>query len=140
MTSTLSRHDAGEATENLTHTLPPALIRPYITGEQPLYRPGGPVTGSRTVRLADGETRIQPSQLARLTASNTLLLPTDTPPHEARHAAPTVDPQPDGYERPDRYRGTRRNTDPAWVWASIGAGSLLAGEFLAGLVVLAVAR
>jgi hypothetical protein len=143
MTSTVSR-EVGEGTQNLTYVLnPPALRRPDASGEFPIIQPGGPVgpNADHTFRLADDETLIRPvgvEELARLSANETLVLPVDAVPHTPRHAAPTVYPQPEE-ERPWRYRGKRREADPPWAWALIGAGALAVGECI-GLALMAAFR
>ncbi len=59
-------------------------------------------------------------------------------------AEPAPDPAPAAVEpaqpEPVRYRGEHRREDPPWLWALVGAGTVLVGEALAaGAVVLAVA-
>jgi len=131
MTSTISPRDVddvGVGTQDLTTyaTRPPVLRRPDATGELPIYRPAGV------------------EELARLSAGETLILPTDAPAHTPRHAVPAVypqpeedAPQPDG--RPDGYQSRHRAADPPWAWALVGAGALAFGEVV-GLVLLAAFR
>jgi hypothetical protein len=151
MTSTIDRQDAG--TQEITYTLSePAhtLVRPYVTGENPIYRPGGPVTtDERTFQLADGETLYRPvgaDELARFAAGATLVLPTDAEPHEPRHAAPTFYGEPEG-ERPRRYRGERRLPEPdrrrhlLHLLVAFGLGAMAhAVLVLTGALVLVVVR
>jgi hypothetical protein len=60
-------------------------------------------------------------------------------PAPAIHRAPTVYPQPQPEPRPEYHRAKHRRANPPWAWALVGAGTLLAGQFLAGLVALVVA-
>jgi len=120
----------GAETQNLTYVLnPPALRRPDASGEFPII--------TRPVGI---------DKLAELSAGETLVLPLDAEPHTPRHAASTVYPQPEAQqpeaqqeERPWRYRGKRREADPPWAWALIGAGALAFGECI-GLALMAAFR
>ena len=132
MTSTISRQEAGTETKNLAGMLTAPepetvtnLVRPYVTGEHPIYRPA-------TL-----------DELTRLSANETLTLEAGLPPfedlpYESRHAAPTVYPQPEE-ERPDGYRSRhRRPASREWLIPSTVAVALLVA-WVAGWVSAVVA-
>lgn len=70
-------------------------------------------------------------ELNRLAAGETVVLgqpPVTALPPADQPASPV----------PPRYRGGHRKGDPAWTWALIGAGSVLAVEAVIALVVRVV--
>jgi hypothetical protein len=132
MTDLLSPIDTGEiATGDRTQNLAPfiaglrpALRRPDVSGEHPIYQP-------KTIGVVDEPTR--------LAAGETLVLPVDATPVVPRPPVPAVYLPAPFEVPPPRYRGEHRKADPAWAWALIGAGLLVVGEAVAALFVLVVA-
>lgn len=148
MTHTLSPEDTGDielGTRDLSELAylirrPSPYRRPDATGEQPIYQPKTiAIVGEIPTRLVGAE------ELARLSAGETLILPTDATPAPPRHAVPTVYTRPEDGSPPRRYRGTRRAARRQWpLWALAtalfgsgvmsGAGLVLAAAYgLAGI-------
>lgn len=112
---TTTSPDIGAGTQNLTYLIqPPALRRPDVSGEFPVYNPN-------TIGIVD--------ELHRLSAGETLILPVGATPALARHAAPTVyRPAQQEEERPEGYQARHRAANPPWAWVLIGAGAVLAAQ------------